>query len=161
MPEQPMLVKIHVELPHHWGTDRETFWAEPVGEDLYQLRNVPFFAYGLNFLDVVRAAPGATDSELRIISLDRPSGHQTLRVIFTPETEAPLQEEVLSPLDGFGATAERYNASACSVDIPPTGDFNAVFELFEEQEGKGILSFEGNEQREEGSFDDPPPVAAP
>jgi len=156
MSDQEKLVKIHVDLPHHWGTNRETFWAHQKGEDLYQIRNVPFFAYGLNFLDIVRTFPAATAGELFISSLDRPSGHQTLRVIFSPETPPAAREPILRRLEQMGVATERYNESAYSVDIPVQLNFDAVFDFLEDFEEKEILSFEGNEQRTEGSFDDLP-----
>ena len=38
-------------------TDVETLWATPLGNHLYRLENSPWFAYGVSFLDVVRARP--------------------------------------------------------------------------------------------------------
>ena len=32
-------------------------WAEPLGDDLYKIENVPFYAYVLNSHDIVRATP--------------------------------------------------------------------------------------------------------
>ena len=40
----------------------ETMWAQPVGNDLFQLRNVPFYAYGLSYDDVVEVSKTVTAS---------------------------------------------------------------------------------------------------
>ena len=49
------LRNIHVDLPNHPTACGESMWAVDLGDDLYELRNVPFLAYGLNYGDVVRA----------------------------------------------------------------------------------------------------------
>ncbi len=53
--------KVHVDLPNHWAIGGESMWAEPLGNDLYKIENVPFYAYGLNYQDTVRATPESED----------------------------------------------------------------------------------------------------
>jgi hypothetical protein len=40
------LTKVHVHLPNHWATGGESFWACPLGHEVYELR-LPFFLFGL------------------------------------------------------------------------------------------------------------------
>jgi len=49
------LQKILVDLPNHWATGGESLWAMPLGNDEFEIRNTPFYAYGLNWGDVVLA----------------------------------------------------------------------------------------------------------
>ena len=49
------LVKIHIDLTGNADSGGEAMWAKALGGDLYEVRNVPFHAYGLNCFDVVRA----------------------------------------------------------------------------------------------------------
>src|SRR5262249_4817112 len=81
-PMEDELTKVHVELPNHGATGGESLWAKPLGDDLYQLDNVPFHAYGLNYGDVVRATEDSPELKPEIREVVRPSGHQTIRVFF-------------------------------------------------------------------------------
>lgn len=45
---QEELTKVHVDLPHNAEAGGEAMWAKPLGDDLYELRNNPFYAHGLN-----------------------------------------------------------------------------------------------------------------
>jgi len=86
------LTKIVVDLPNHWATGGESMWARPLGEDLFEVRNIPFYAYGLNFLDIVRAVEPSPDKKPVVLELVKSSRHKTLRVSFNdtiPESERP------------------------------------------------------------------------
>jgi hypothetical protein len=49
------LVKVRAEYIYAGESSGERYWAKPLGDDLYELRNVPWYAYRLNLADVVRA----------------------------------------------------------------------------------------------------------
>jgi hypothetical protein len=80
------LTKVHVELPNHWATGGESMWAVDLGGDLYELRNTPFHAYGLNFGDVVKATADSPDLKPEIRKVVKRSGNQTLRIFFNQPT---------------------------------------------------------------------------
>jgi hypothetical protein len=75
--------------------DTEGLWAEPLGNNLFKIDNVPFFVKGISCEDVVEAAADS-QGELRFRSLVRPSAHNTLRVIVFRESPdpRPLEERV-------------------------------------------------------------------
>ena len=68
--------------------DTERLWAEPLGNNLFKIDNVPFFVKGISCEDVVEASSD-TEGELRYRSLVRPSSHSTLRVILFRESPDP------------------------------------------------------------------------
>ena len=76
------LTKVHVDLPNNPAMGGESMWAVDLGNDLYELRNVPFHAYDLNFGDVVRATADSPELKPEIRGVERRSGHRTLRVFF-------------------------------------------------------------------------------
>jgi hypothetical protein len=48
MEKEADLCKLVVELGYHWsGIGGEGIWARPMGGDLYEVDNIPFYAYGL------------------------------------------------------------------------------------------------------------------
>jgi hypothetical protein len=90
--------------------DVEGLWAEPLGDGLFRIDNVPFFAKGIGCEDVVAAAADS-QGELRYGSLVRPSTHSTLRVIVFREgpDSRPLADRVADlrrRLVGVGCSTE-------------------------------------------------------
>jgi Domain of unknown function (DUF4265) len=53
--KEESLTKVYIDLPNHWATGGESMWALPLGGDLYEIRSAPFYAYGINWGDIVRA----------------------------------------------------------------------------------------------------------
>lgn len=78
MSEAEELVKVHVDLSAGGETGGEAMWAKPLGGDLYELRNSPFYAYEYNFLDIVRAVPPGPDQKPSIEAVIERSGHRTI-----------------------------------------------------------------------------------
>ena len=148
------LVKVHVDLPNHWATGGESLWATPLGNDQYRLENVPFFAYGLNFHDVVLATPDSDDTIPEVRAVISQSGHRTLRVIFSKSVERETQAQLLDTLKAYDASYERATKNTVAIDIDPEGDYLATYDKLEEFADRDLLGFETCESREEGSFDD-------
>lgn len=150
------LEKLHIDLPNHWAIGGESLWATPLGDDLYRIENVPFFAYGLNFLDVVLATFDSDELKPEIRKVVTPSGRRTYRVMFDSSVEREKQVELLEILEQFEASYERADGTNVAIDIKPSGDHCAVYDHLDVYEESGYLSFETCEARVEGSFDDFP-----
>ena len=129
-------------------------WAEDLGSNLYRIRNVPFFAYGLNFYDVVRATADSPDLKPEIREVVEPSGHKTLRILFPKSVEREEQGRLLDSLEKHKAYYERATATHVALDIEPEGSYNDVYDQLQQWEDAGLLSFETCEARIDGSFDD-------
>lgn len=156
MSQEEDLTKIVVDLPHHWATGGESMWARQVGEDLYEVRNVPFYAYGLNFGDVIRAIEPAPDKKPVVLELVTASGHETLRVRFTDAVAEADRPELLRELHRHQAYFEGANCSYFAIDVEPEGDYAAVRAQLDEWDADGLLEYETCEARVPGSFDDRP-----
>ena len=150
------LTKVRVDLPNHWATGGESFWARPLGNDRYELHNVPFHAYDLNFLDVVEAVAATTDLKPEIRRVVRRSGHRTLRVIFPASTPEEDRVPLLESLGDLQASFEGANETLFALDIKPSGNYQAVRDRLDVWEKEGLLDYETCEARVEGSFDDEP-----
>ncbi|MEZ4777708.1 MAG: DUF4265 domain-containing protein [Bacteroidia bacterium] len=150
------LEKIHIDLPNHWAIGGEAFWATPLGNDLYKIENVPFYAYGLNFHDIVRATSESENTKPEIKELIEQSGHRTFRVFFKKSVDRDKQIEILDSMKELTISYERATGIFLSLDVQPEGNYQAVFDRLDELEQKNILNFETCEARIEGSFDDLP-----
>lgn len=80
--EDESLTKVHIDLPNHWATGGESLWALPLGGDLYEIRNTPFHAYGLNWGNIVRAHSDNPKLKPEVREVVAESGNKTLRVFF-------------------------------------------------------------------------------
>ena len=150
------LMKLHIDLPNHWATGGESLWVKPLGNDMYELDNVPFYAYGLNLGDVVRAEQIESSLKPQVVEVHSRSGHATLRVFFPKHLQNDRQAEILDSLAPHGVTAERATRSLVALDLAPGSSMSEVRRMLDELESDGLLSYETCEARIENGFDDLP-----
>lgn len=142
MPED-QLVKVYVDLRGHWaGVGGESLWAKPVGPARYQLENSPFYAYGLNYLDVVKAEAEEPGRKPRVLEVVERSGHATLRAMFLEEPGKADREAFVESMIGCGATLEWLDARYVAVDVGPEIDRSAVRSELELLAEKSMIDFE-------------------
>src|ERR1700722_6379854 len=74
------LVKIRIALPNDaWhGVEAEWAWAEKVADNVYVLRNVPFYAMGVSFADSMKVEEA--DGVLSMCGVVARGGHSTYRI---------------------------------------------------------------------------------
>jgi hypothetical protein len=143
------LVKVFVELDGDGPFASESFWARPLGDDLYELRNSPWFAFDLHFYDVVRAVPDQPDEKPRILEVVRRSGHKTLRVVFPPKVSERQRVRMLRSLHRWRGFHEHYDGGLYAIDVEPDGDYGAVCDQLWKWEQAGRLEYETGTTREE------------
>ena len=106
-------MKIRIPLPTNSG---ETLWAEQVGENLFRLLNIPFFAVGYAEGDIVHCEQN--QDWLQVIGLEKDSGNGTLRLIFSQEESKDVQP-ILDELESVGCTYEKASSKLVAVTVPP------------------------------------------
>lgn len=150
------LEKVYIDLPNHWASSGESMWAKPLGDDLYEIHNTPFYAYGINFLDVVKV--DSTDETQKPIVLEvvKPSGYRTLRVYFNESIEKESRIDLLKGLKNLGVDSERLDNRYVALDVSPQGDYDSVIKKLSEWEEEKVLSYETCENRIPNSFSDKP-----
>ena len=138
------LVKITVNLPQSDWYDQglEMIWAEPVDESRYRVRNVPFYANGLAFDDVIAAA--ALGGILVMQRVVESGGHSTYR-IFLSDGLSTVDAKFLKywePLQQLGATFEAATKRLLSVDIPASTNIYQAYDLMQAGEHSGAWDFQ-------------------
>src|SRR5437588_2193889 len=100
----------------------ETLWGVPVGGDKYRIDNIPFFVKGISAEDVIIAK--RKDGELQFVSLNKPGGHSTVRILCWNERDVnPLRES----LQAIGCSSELSNIRGLvAVDVPPAVEYAKV-----------------------------------
>jgi hypothetical protein len=150
------LRKVLVDLPNHWATAAESMWAFLLDDGTYQIDNVPFYAYGLNYRDIVKVDGSEPDSLPVVVEVIEPSGHATIRVVFPKEIGKRKQKPIIDDLESIGVSVERAFENHVALDIPPEIDYDAVRDKLDEFENSGVLNYETCESRVEGRFDEGP-----
>lgn len=137
-------VKVAINLPaSDWHSHAlEMIWAEPLGGDRYRLQNVPFYAYGLSFDDVVSARQ--IGGQLFVQDVVERGGHSTYRVFLSQavKREGGLFQETWVPLQEIGVTYEQANDRLLAIDVPDSTDIYRAYELLQRGEEAGVWDFE-------------------
>lgn len=148
-------MKIRIaELDEEGDTTSERVWAKKVGDDLYEVRNSPWFLQEVNFRDVVRATPPHEDGLPEFIEVVRRSGHRTIRFILADEASEKW-DEVLKRLREMGVGREHAVGGLHAINLPPQLDFDMVADYLQECESKGWLQHYYADQPQSKGTDDP------
>ena len=135
------LVKIRIPLDRDAPGAGEHLWARPIGDGVFILDNVPFFACGLSLGDRVYAHR-MDDFGLEYSGVAEHSGHSTYRV-FIGDSPAPLRaEEYWRQLEALGCGREIGTASLWAFDLAPEVDIFKVCDVLENGEAEGVWIFE-------------------
>jgi hypothetical protein len=128
---EPKETKIGIETSSEGAeeVDVEFPWADHLGGDRYQLKNFPFYAYGVSFNDIVEAHPKYDDDPYPYLTkvLEK-SGHRTLRIMLDESIKESKRSvsilDRLSSMDcGYeGMGGKRYFV----INVQPQCDFDAV-----------------------------------
>ena len=136
------LVKIVFDVPNVDGSvyKTESLWAEPLTDNCYRLRNVPFLVFGYSEQDIVKTMP--ISGKLVVTGVASRGGHSTYRLILPEDT---TEGQFLSDwvrLKELGCTYERATRRLVAVDVPPHADIHAVYRALEDGEDASQWTFE-------------------
>ncbi len=133
------LTKVHIDLGGNPDSGGEAMWAKALGADLYELRNVPFHAYELNFLDVVRAVEQRPDLKPSIEAVVRRSGHRTIWITFAESVAHETRVALATALNEWRGYFEGKDGRYFAIDVEPEGSYELVLERIEEWRRDGLL----------------------
>jgi hypothetical protein len=133
-----VVVKLEKDEDDYPPADYEGLWTRPLGEGLFQIDNIPFFARGIAWGDIVSAL--RVEQELRFQEVVKPSGHSTLRLIIHDEKDIP---SVQAWLEQRGCSIERSHIPGLiAVDVPPTVPMATLKPFLDEGEARERWGYE-------------------
>jgi hypothetical protein len=121
------LVKVRVKFEQEDGWPpftSEGLWAAPLPAGTFELRNTPFFAFGLSISDEISAREAA-DGQLWFTERVERGGRLTVRIIASHETDTNaviLDEFSRLSVSGEGMSSPRLVA----LDIGPESDWTSA-----------------------------------
>jgi hypothetical protein len=116
----------------------ETLWGIRVGEGLFKLDNIPFFAFGVAVNDIVSAVP--EEGGFRFKEVVHPSGHSTIRVIVYDPLAVPTVRELFHQLGC--STEQSHLPRLFSIDVPPAVSLEKVRQVLESGKEEGRWGYE-------------------
>ncbi len=136
----PKLVKILYVIPdgEEDAGAGEGLWAYSLGNQLYELQNIPVFAEHLNVEDIVRCEE-PSDSIPIIRELVKPSGNRTLRVIFQPDTPDDICVDIMRELSQKDIIPEKSAHKHFMFNVPSTSDYLWVRDYLRKKDAEGLL----------------------
>jgi hypothetical protein len=112
------------------GADVETLCARDLGEDKYQLDNLPYYAYGVSSGDIVLAPFSENEGLPTFEKVITKSGNRTVRIIFdVPVASGNASGALINRLVDIGCDFEGANRKYIVVNIPPSVDLDTVAQL--------------------------------
>jgi hypothetical protein len=145
MDDENGLVKVHFDLPEpDMGMSGESLWAAPVGVNLYELRNSPWHARNVNWLDVVEAIPRNEHEWPEFVRVYKRGGHRTIH-IFILDAGTNRKQEVLDNCSRLGSTYEQMDDRFYALDFPPEVDTNPAIEYLEDLKARDVADWRINE----------------
>jgi hypothetical protein len=135
-------VKIKIPLPPDdpSGGEAEWVWAQPEGNNTFVLKNVPTFAKGLSYDDVVKAR---IENDVPVFdSVVRRGGHSTYGIYAKPDRWNPEVTKVIQTLENMHCEMENATDKIVAVDVLPPADIYAVYKVLEDAERAGVLEFQ-------------------
>jgi hypothetical protein len=122
------LVKVHFDLPEpDMGVGGESLWAAPMGDNLYELRNSPWHACTVNWLDVVEAHARKENEWPEFVKVHKRSGHRTIH-LYIFDLGQNRREEILKRCNELGSTYEGMNDRLYALDFAPGIDTDPAIE---------------------------------
>lgn len=120
----------------------ERLWGERTAVDSeLRLLNVPFFARGVAYGDLVHVRPDHDRRELVFERLNGESGHSTVRITLL---DGRARRDVQDRLRAAGCsweTAAQF-AALLAVDVPADGDYRALRDWLTARSGEGAIEFQ-------------------
>ena len=119
------------QLPFKW----EQLWLRKLSNSSFEVCCIPFFAFGIHLGDIVTLS-----SEGVIESIVTPSGHWTLRLLFSPTFTH--HDEVLQWLETTGVKHEKFSRSLYSLDTTDADHATNVMSFLDSHMKRGHLEYE-------------------
>ncbi|WP_194792165.1 DUF4265 domain-containing protein [Pseudomonas sp. UFMG81] len=118
----------------------ESVWAEKVAENIYKIKNIPFYSKEVCIEDEVSTSKGS-DGEAIFSGVISDEGNSTLRIIFFGDDEESSQL-VLAEISTMGCSWEGMSKKFFSVNVPSNIDFDDVADYLERKSEAGVLDYE-------------------
>jgi hypothetical protein len=124
------------------GVDAENLWAEELEPGAFRIDNIPFYAYGVSYCDVVSTV--RVQDRLEFKAVITRGGHSTYRVLIGDSEgfESERYTRLWQRLADLGCSCAVARRRWVAIDIPPATDPDEASALLELGKLDGVWSFD-------------------
>ena len=124
------------------GVDAENLWAEELKPGVFRIDNIPFYAYGVSYCDVVSTV--RVQDRLEFKAVITRGGHSTYRILIDDSEgfESERYVRLWRRLADLGCSCEAARRRWVAIDIPPATDPDEASALLELGKLDGVWSFD-------------------
>ncbi|MGA4607646.1 DUF4265 domain-containing protein [Pseudoalteromonas maricaloris] len=126
---------------HPQGCAEEFIVAMAVGDNIYQIKGAPLFAFGVNYGDHVLVAPDS-EGALEVIDIVARSDYHSLRIRFTNEPENAKNIELLQELTLSGVESEQLDDGGFALTVSPQREYESFIDILHYYQELGVLKYE-------------------
>jgi hypothetical protein len=113
----------------------ETLWAKPLGDDLFQIDNIPFGLRGLSLGDIVKCR--RNDNMLELDGVQQKSGARTLQISVEAGTQSAIGQQIAEQLRKLDLPFETYER-VFGVAVPPASSLEDLMLEMEMLRAQGV-----------------------
>lgn len=121
---------------------KETLFAEPLSNDLYEIKSIPKLTNTINYGDIVKAVTPSHSTDIFVTEVIVKSGYHTLHIAFRKKVDKKIQQEILYSLRKWQATHEIMCERFYVINVSPDGNIHAILNYFQGLEKRGFLIYE-------------------
>jgi len=133
------MLKMFFSLETESGNETESMWVKPLGGAEYEISNIPFYAKGIAYGDVV-LGEREDDGGLGFIRVLRSGDHSTVRVVVFSE---PRVQDVCARFEALGCQLEIADIKTLiAIDVPPSTPWQPVAATLEALAADGLIDWE-------------------
>lgn len=115
----------------------ETLWIEPLDDNKYQVKNIPFFAPNIAYNDIITVEDD--EGNLYFEELVKASEHSTIQIVIFNEQEA---NEIIKNIEQFGCSWEGMeNQTILAIDVPPSVNYNILKKYLDKNLTENIFDY--------------------
>lgn len=115
----------------------EALWIEPLDDNKYQVKNIPFFAPNIAYNDIISVEDD--EGNLYFEELVKASEHSTIQIVIFNEQKA---NEIIRNIEHFGCSWEGMeNQTILAVDVPPSVNYNILKKYLDKSLTENIFDY--------------------
>ena len=117
----------------------EQVWLRKGDDDTYEVRCIPFCAYGLAYLDLVRLGDGG----VYVTSIVKRSGNRVFRILLSVSSDVDsMRCSIEEKLSDLGLMREWNKSRHVAIDVPPGADVSALMRVLDQGAREGRIVYE-------------------
>jgi Domain of unknown function (DUF4265) len=124
------------------GVDAENLWAEELKPGVFRIDNIPFYAYGVSYCDVVSTV--RIQDRLEFKAVITRGGHSTYRILIDDSEgfESERYVRLWRRLADLGCSCEVARRRWVAIDVPPVTNPDEAYAVLELGKLGGVWSLD-------------------